>query len=150
MSMEREQASTGRGLVAAIGGGLAGMLLFGPAGYVLGLGFLGWFGPESCCGLEGLLAPSLGLAVGGASGLLAGGVVAWRVSERRERVKPALLALLLVAGWALAWVVGKTVFTYDYEDVGGVLAYFTLALGAPLLVWGFWPRRAVEDRPASV
>lgn len=148
--MEREQASTGRGLVAAIGGGLAGMLVFGPAGYVLGLGFLGWFGPESCCGLEGLLAPALGLAEGGGSGLVAGAAQAWRVSERNGPVRLGLLFLLLLAGWVLAWVIGHTVFTFDYEDVGGVLAYFTVALAAPLLAWGFWPTRATEDAPASV
>lgn len=148
--MERERVSTGRGLVAAIGGGLAGMLLFGPAGYVLGLGFLGWFGPESCCGLEGLLAPALGLAVGGGCGLLAGGIVAWRVSERSAPVRVGLLAALLLLGWGVAWGFGHTLFTFDYEDAGGVLTYFLIALAAPVLAWGFWPRRAAEDTPASV
>ena len=150
MSLESDRSPGGRGVVAAIGGALAGMLLFGPAGYVLGLGFLGWFGPESCCGLEGLLAPALGLAVGGGCGLLAGGVVAWRVSERDARLRIGFLALLLVAGWVAAWVIGKTVFTYDYEDLGGVLAYFSIALGAPLLAWGFWPRGAPKDASVSV
>lgn len=147
---EREQTSSGRGLVAVIGGGLAGMLLFGPAGYILGLGFLDWFGPESCCGLEGLLAPAFGLAVGGGCGLVAGGAKAWRVSERNGPFRPALLLFLLVIGWAAAWVIGHTVFTFDYEDVGGVLTYFVIALGMPLLLWGFWPSRAPEDTPASV
>ena len=150
MSTERGQVSGGRGLVAAIGGGLAGMLFFGPAGYVLGLGFLEWFGPESCCGLEGLLAPALGLAVGGGCGLVAGATRTWRVSERSAPLKPGLLILLLVAGWAASWAIGHTVFTFDYEDLGGVFLYFLVTLASPLLLWGFWPARAAEDVPASV
>ena len=150
MEKGREDASTGRGLIAAIGGGLAGMLIFGSTGYVLGLGFLSWFGPEFCCGLEGLLAPLFGVAIGGGCGLIGGGVVAWRVSERAAPVRPGLLGALLLGGCMLAWVIGKTVFTYDYEDVGGVGFYFGLSLGAPLILWGFWPERAPEDAPASV
>ena len=150
MHMGMEETSSGRGVVAAIGGALAGMLLFGSAGYLLGLVFLGWFGPESCCGLEGLLAPALGLMMGGACGLLSGGVVAWRVSERNAPVRVGLLALLLAGGWGLAWVLGRTVLTFDYEDAGGVLTFFLISLATPLLLWGFWPRRATDDSAASV
>lgn len=141
-------ASSGRGAVAAIGGGLAGLLLFGPLGYLLGLGFLAWFGPENCCGLEGLLSPAVGLGVGGASGLVAGAAVAWRASERAGRFRLALLALLLLGGIALAWSIGKTVFTYDYEDGGSLLLFFGVALALPLIAWAFWPPSADRDAEA--
>ena len=131
-------ASSGRGVVAAIGGGLAGLLLFGSLGCALGFAFLSLFGPESCCGLEGLLAPFIGVAVGAVSGLVAGAVVAWRASERRGRAGLGRLVLLLLGGFAVAWGIGETVFTYDYEDGGPVFLFFSLALGVPLLAWAFW------------
>lgn len=150
MNAQREDASGARGAIAAIGGGLAGLLVFGPMGYLLGLAFLDWFGPESCCGLEGLLSPVIGLGMGAAAGLISGGAVAWRASERQGTFRPGLLVLLLAAGLALAWAIGKTVFSYDYEDGGSLLLFFSIGLALPLLGWGFWPRSATRGPPTDV
>lgn len=127
--------------LAIAGGMVAGFFLGAAIGYALGSLMLWWFAGPYCCGLEGLLAPSIGVMVGAVVGLLLG--IAIPVDRNRTNRQPLRVGMLLVI-WVvclgLAWLVGK-ILPLDYEDVGSALLFHLVTLVLPLSLWWFLARR---------
>lgn len=122
-------------------GAAAGFFLFGLAGYSLGYLYLAWFGPENCCGLEGLYPLIVGVVTGTPLGITVG-ALAGIVLVRRQPLKLVKLAVLLAGGIVLAWA-GSLVFEGgSVEEIGPILAFLSLTLIVPVIVWitDIWER----------
>lgn len=122
-------------------GTLVGTFLLGVAGYLLGLLFLAWFGPESCCGLEGLLPGIVGTVTGGSLGLVVGAMTGVLVARRTPLHLPWLLAMV-VGGVALTWLGSLVLGPADIETIPNVLVFLTVTLFAPVIIWitGAWEK----------
>jgi hypothetical protein len=118
----------------AIVGAAAGLLLFGTAGYSLGYLYLAWFGPENCCGLEGLYPLIVGVVTGTALGVTIG-ALAGIVAVKRRPLKLTKLAILLAGGIALAWLLSVVTGEWTVEQVGPILVFLSLTLFLPTIVW---------------
>lgn len=74
-----------RTFLAAVLGGIVGILVVGAVGYGVGAGYVAIFMPDA--GLEGLLPPLIGTVVGGSIGGIAG-ISSGIVYTRRDRREP--------------------------------------------------------------
>ena len=122
-------------------GAAVGFFLFGAAGYSLGYVYLAWFGPEHCCGLEGLFPLIVGTVTGTPLGIIVG-ALAGIVLVRRHPLKPLKLVLLLAAGTTLAWLLSLVPGEWSVEEIGPVLLFLSLTLLGPVILWitDIWER----------
>jgi len=121
-------------VTGAIVGAAAGFFLFGTAGYSLGYLYLAWFGPEHCCGLEGLYPLIVGVVTGTALGVTIGGL-AGIVVVRRDPLKLTRLGILLAGGIGLAWLLSLLTGEWTVEEVGPILVFLSLTLFLPAVIW---------------
>ena len=115
-------------------GAAVGFFLFGLAGYSLGYLYLAWFGPEHCCGLEGLYPLIVGVVTGTPLGTTVG-ALAGVAMVRRHPVKPMKLVVLLGGGIGAAWLLSLVTGGWSVEDIGPILVFLSLTLFVPVLVW---------------
>ena len=122
-------------------GAAVGFFLLGAAGYSLGYVYLAWFGPENCCGLEGLYPLIVGVVTGTPLGITVG-ALAGIVLVRRHPFKPLKLGLCLTAGVAVAWLLSLVSGEWTVEEIGPILLFLTLTLFGPVIVWitDIWER----------
>lgn len=116
-------------------GGLVG--LFVGAALGLGGGFLliAWFAPASCCGLEGMGAPAYGIAIGAVTGLVSGIVVARRQDQGGSTRRLLTFLVVFLGCFAAVWILGNTVLSFDYEDLGWIVIFHLLTLVTPAVLW---------------
>lgn len=126
-------------IVGGVVGAVAGTVLVGVSGYLLGLLFLAWYGPRSCCGLEGLLPGIVGTVTGAPLGLVVGAMAGILVAGRRP-LHLARLFFLLAGGIGIVWLGSLVLGPADIETIPNVLAFLTVSLFAPVIVWitGAW------------
>lgn len=115
-------------------GAAVGFFSFGLAGYSLGYLYLGWFGPEHCCGLEGLYPLIVGVVIGTPLGITVG-ALAGIVLVRKQPLKLKKLGILLATGIGLAWLLSLLTGGWSVEDIGPILVFLSLTLLVPVLVW---------------
>lgn len=123
-----------RKVIGGVLGAAAGTFLVGAGGYLYGLLFLAWFGPVSCCGLEGLLPPIVGSVTGSLLGLTTG-TLAGIVVTRGSPLSLLRLVLFLVIGVASAWLLSLFVGEWDIERLPGIITFLALTLYLPVIVW---------------
>lgn len=116
-------------------GALAGLLVGAALGLGGGLLLVTWFGPASCCGLEGLLAPAYGVGMGAATGLVSGIVVARRQDHSPFFQRLLTLVVVFLGCLGAVWILGNTVLNFDYEDLGWIVIFHLLTLVAPTVIW---------------
>lgn len=134
------------GIIGASGG----FFLFGLAGYSLGYLYLAWFGPEHCCGLEGLYPLIVGVVTGTPLGITVG-ALAGLVLVRRHPLKLMKLVFLLGGGVGVAWVLSLVTGGWSVEDIGPILVFLSLTLIVPVLVWvtDIWEKPEAEGAPSA-
>lgn len=115
-------------------GAAAGTVLLGVGGYLYGLLFLVWFGPRSCCGLEGLLPPIVGSVTGATLGLTVGAMTAILVG-RGSPLRLLRLVMFLSAGGALTWLLSLVLGPFDIERIPGIVFFLAVAFLIPLIAW---------------
>jgi hypothetical protein len=121
-------------VLAGLLGGAVGFLVLGAAGYLYGELFLAWFGPRSCCGLEGLLSPIVGSLIGAILGALSGAMLGLLLVQRRP-VRLVRLLLLLAVGVAVAYVASLVLGPQDIERVPPMTVFFAVTMILPTLIW---------------
>ena len=129
-------------------GAAVGFFVFGLAGYSLGYLYLGWFGPEDCCGLEGLYPLIVGVVTGTPLGITVGALTGI-VLIRRHPLKLKKLAFLLAGGIGLAYLLSLLTGAWSVEDIGPILVFLSLTLIVPVLVWitDIWEKPGPTDAP---
>lgn len=115
-------------------GAALGFFLLGTAGYALGYLYLGWFGPEDCCGLEGLYPLIVGVVTGTPLGITVGALTGV-VLVRRHPLKIKKLGLLISGGVGIAYVLSLLMGAWSVEDIGPILFFLALTLFVPVIVW---------------
>lgn len=141
-------ADTGTEIVKQGFATLAGLIVGAALGLGGGLLLVAWFGPASCCGLEGMLAPAWGVAIGAATGLVSGIVVARRQDHGAFFQRLLTLVVVFLGCLGVVWILGNTVLSFDYEDLGWVVIFHLLTLVAPAVIWLQLDRRH-RDYPAA-
>ena len=136
-------------VTGGIFGAAAGFFVFGLAGYALGYLYLAWFGPDDCCGLEGLYPLIVGVVTGTPLGV-AVGALAGIVLVRRQPLKLMKLVILLAGGVGLTWVLSLVMGGWSVEDIGPILFFLALTLLIPTIVWvtDIWERPEAETPPS--
>lgn len=126
--------ATMKPLIVWLIGGLIGFVMFGAAGFGIGLLYLWFFAGPYCCGLEGLFPPVVATVGGAGMGILVGGLAALLI-QRRQSLHLGWLAILWLGGLAAVWGFALVVGEVSVERTFPVFGLIGVMFFAPVGVW---------------